>query len=83
MDFEFDEGKSRSNKSKHGIDFVEAQALWLDERLLEIRARTEDEPRYLVIGRIGQLAWSAIIAYRKQRIRLIRLSSPARGGGTV
>ena len=27
--FEFDEAKSRANDVKHGIDFVEAQALWL------------------------------------------------------
>lgn len=31
MEFEFDERKSAANKAKHGIDFVEAQALWLDE----------------------------------------------------
>jgi len=36
--------------AKHGIDFVEAQALWLDEMLIEIPARTEDEPRFLVVG---------------------------------
>lgn len=71
MDFEFDERKSRTNKSMHGIDFAEAQALWLDDRLLEVRARTEDEPRYLVMGRIGEQVWSAIITYRKARIRLI------------
>ena len=71
MEFEFDGRKSRSNKSKHGIDFAEAQALWLDERLLEIQARTDDEPRYLVIGRIGARVWSAIITYRDDRIRLI------------
>ncbi len=42
VEFEFDEAKSRANKSKHGIDFVEAQALWLDGMLVEIPARTED-----------------------------------------
>jgi uncharacterized DUF497 family protein len=71
MDFDFDPRKSVSNKSKHGIDFVEAQALWSDERLLEVQARTEDEPRYLVIGRIGDQLWSAIITYRNQQVRLI------------
>ena len=30
MKFEFDETKSEANKRKHGIDFVEAQALWKD-----------------------------------------------------
>lgn len=31
MQFEFDENKSRVNRAKHGIDFVEAQALWCDD----------------------------------------------------
>ena len=39
MRFEFDEDKSRSNKAKHGLDFVAAQALWLDDMLIEIQAR--------------------------------------------
>ena len=71
MEFEYDPGKSGSNKAKHGIDFVEAQALWDDPDLLEIPARTEDEPRYLVVGRIAQAFWSGIITYRGDRIRII------------
>ena len=50
QNFEFDQTKSDSNLSKHGIDFVEAQKLWNDPMLLEIPAKTEDEPRYIVIG---------------------------------
>ena len=71
MEFEFDEAKSQANKSKHGIDFVEAQALWLDEMFVEIPARTEDEPRFLVVGMISEKHWSAVITYRGERIRLI------------
>ncbi|MFN7986147.1 MAG: BrnT family toxin [Thermoanaerobaculia bacterium] len=71
MEFEFDENKSRANKAKHGIDFVEAQALWLDGRLVEIPARTEDEPRFLVVGTVGGQPWSAVITYRGERIRII------------
>ncbi len=44
MEFEFDPEKSHANKSKHGIDFVAAQMLWGDSALLEIPARTTDEP---------------------------------------
>ncbi|HET7663619.1 MAG TPA: BrnT family toxin [Rhodanobacteraceae bacterium] len=69
--FEFDEAKSRSNKAKHGIDFVEAQGLWDDPNLLEIPARTIDEPRYLVVGVLGGKHWSAVITYRDACIRLI------------
>jgi len=71
MEFEFDESKSRANKTKHGIDFVEARALWEDADLLEIPARTEDELRTIVIGRIGEKHWSAIITYRNDRVRVI------------
>ena len=71
MIFEFDEAKSQANLLKHGIDFVDAQALWNDPGLLEIPAKTEDEPRYLMIGRINKKHCSAVITYRDMRIRLI------------
>ena len=71
MEFEFDDSKSRSNKSKHGINFEEAQLLWLDDMLMEIPARTSDEPRFLVIGRIRGIHWSAVITYRDDRVRVI------------
>jgi hypothetical protein len=34
-----DDNKSQANKAKHGIDFVESQALWRDIDRLEIPAR--------------------------------------------
>lgn len=69
--FEFDEAKSQTNLLKHGISFDDAQALWDDPRLLEIPAKTEDEPRYLVIGLIDEKCWSAVITYRGANIRII------------
>ena len=69
--FEFDAAKSESNRLKHGIDFAGAQSLWNDPMLLEIPAKTEDELRFLVIGRIGERHWSAVITYRGGNIRLI------------
>jgi len=71
VEFEFDQRKSRSNGKKHGIDFVAAQALWEDPDLVEIPARTIDEPRFLVVGRIGTDYWSGIVTYREGRVRLI------------
>lgn len=71
MKFEYDPDKSRSNKAKHGIDFEEAQALWADPNLVEIRARTEDETRFLVIGKILDKHWSGVITYQGDAIRLI------------
>ena len=69
--FEFDATKSESNRTKHGIDFVEAQSLWADPMLLEIPVKTEDEPRYLIIGLIDGKHWSAVVTYRGANIRLI------------
>ena len=71
VEFEFDEAKSRANKSKHGIHFVEAQEIWLDEMFVEIPARTEDEPRFVVVGMISGKHWSAVITYRDDRVRLV------------
>ena len=71
MEFEFDDSKSQSNKSKHGIDFEAAQMLWHDDMLIEIPARTSDEPRFLVVGRIRGKNWSAVVTYRDDRVRII------------
>jgi uncharacterized DUF497 family protein len=71
MEFEFDTRKSESNKRRHGIDFEEAQTLWDDPDRTEIPARTEDEPRTLIIGKISGTLWSAVILYHGERVRII------------
>ncbi|MEA4855902.1 MAG: BrnT family toxin [Solidesulfovibrio sp.] len=71
MEFAFDPEKSRMNQEKHGIDFVAVQALWDDPDLLQIPARTEDEPRFLVIGRLAGKHWSVVITFRGDTVRLI------------
>lgn len=69
--FEFDDRKSQTNLKKHGIDFIEAQQIWDDPDLVEIQARSTDEPRLLVIGCIDDKVWSAVITYRSEIIRII------------
>ena len=71
MGFEYDPGKSIENRRKHGIDFEEAQMLWADPGLVEIPARTADELRWLLIGRIGEKHWCAVITRRGEDIRII------------
>jgi len=71
MEFEFDRRKNQTNKEKHGIDFVEAQALWKDPDRIEIPAVTIDEPRFIVIGKISDTHWSTIVTYRGEKIRII------------
>jgi len=71
MNFEFDPVKSESNKEKHHIDFLEAEALWDDPDLIEIPLKTADEPRFLIVAKRMDKHWSAIITYRGENIRII------------
>ena len=72
MEFEFDPNKSASNKVKHGIDFIEAQALWQDKNAIEFDIKnTKGEERVLIVGRIGIKLWTAVVNYREGRIRII------------
>lgn len=71
MEFEFDGSESDANKEKQGIDFIEAQTLWDDSDRVEVPARTTDEPRSLVIGKIADKLWSAVVTCRSERIRII------------
>jgi len=71
MEFDFDPNKSNSNRIKHGIDFNEAQQLWNDIDMVEIPAKTSDEQRHLAIGRISDKYWTAVITYRKGKIRIV------------
>jgi uncharacterized DUF497 family protein len=71
MNFEFDINKSKSNKIKHGIDFIEAQELWDDPDLIEIPTKNIDELRLIVIGKLKGKHWSGIITYRESNVRII------------
>jgi uncharacterized DUF497 family protein len=71
VEFAFDPDKSDANAKKHGIDFVDAQLLWLDDMLIEVPARTVGEPRWLVVGRISDRHWSAVITRRGDTLRII------------
>jgi uncharacterized DUF497 family protein len=71
LTFEFDPVKSAINKTKHGINFDEAQVLWKDDRLLQAPAKTDDEQRFLVIGKIGENHWVAVCVHRGDNVRII------------
>ena len=70
---EFDAQKSDGNELKHGINFYEAQALWMDPDFGEVPVETSDEPRYLVIGMISGKHWTGVITYRGEKIRIISI----------
>ncbi len=69
--FEYDPHKSRANQAKHGLDFEQAQSLWEDPFRLEIKALSDSEPRFMVIGKLEDKHWSVIVTYRAGNIRII------------
>ena len=71
MKFEFDAVKSASNKAKHGLDFIEAQALWKSERIRIQANIVGGEARYALIGKIKGLHHTVIVTYRGASIRII------------
>lgn len=68
--FEFDADKSAENLAKHGIDFIAAQSLW-EGKTVEVPSKDPGEVRRLVIGKIGQRYWTAIVIPRGENIRII------------
>jgi hypothetical protein len=79
MEFEYDPNKSRSNKQKHGIDFEESKALWLDINRLEVQAKSDDEPRYALIAKLDEKLWTAFFTIREKRIRIISVRRSRKG----
>jgi uncharacterized protein len=71
MEFEYDPAKSQTNKEKHGIDFNEAQVLWLDEDRVEFPARSDSEKRCAMIAMMDEKIWVAFYTMRKVTIRII------------
>jgi hypothetical protein len=48
-----------------------AQFLWHDQNRVEIETYSTIEARIIVIGKIEDKYWSAIITYRSQTVRII------------
>lgn len=71
MRFEFDPAKSEANKAKHGIDFVEAQALWCPGMGVSTKAHSLSETRYGIIGVIDQKYWVGYFTIREGVVRII------------
>jgi uncharacterized DUF497 family protein len=73
MEFEFDPGKSSSNRRKHGIDFESARLLWADERRIVVPARNTGEERFALVASLHGRIWTCIFTHRAERIRIISI----------
>lgn len=68
--FEFDPAKSKINEKKHGINFVDAQQLWMVPSVI-LESKFAEESRSLLIGEIPSGCWTAIFTQRGNKIRII------------
>jgi len=67
LNFEFDPEKSKINKEKHGIDFVDAQLLWQSKHK-EFVAKSKFENRFALIGLINKKFYTCIFCLRGEII---------------
>lgn len=72
MEFEYDASKSILNEKKHGIDFKEAQKIWLDSKSIIVPAKSVDgESRFAIIGLLDKKCWVGIFTIREYNYRII------------
>lgn len=79
MEFEWDEDKDRINKTKHGLSFEVAVAVFNDDNRIEYfdlkHSATED--RYITIGLVDQVI-VVVYTFRDPKYRIIsaRIATP-------
>jgi uncharacterized DUF497 family protein len=75
--FEWDIRKSRLNQRKHGVSFEEAQTVFLDDhaRLIDDPDHSEDEDRFVLLGRSSTLRALVVCHCYRQDGGVIRIIS--------
>ena len=71
MTFEWDEDKRLLNLQKHGIDFVDAQSVFEEERIYTYPSPKNDEERWVTVGPVENRLIAVIWTERGEAIRLI------------
>ena len=73
VSYEWDPGKNRTNRKKHGVDFSDAVASLEDENALTMQDEDSDEEdRFITLG-VDALGRLLVVAYtwRDKNIRVI------------
>jgi uncharacterized DUF497 family protein len=80
MEFQWDEAKNRSNIAKHGIDFREAEAVFVRARLVEEDDRFDyGERRKKALGTLESgVVVVVVFTERTNGIRIISVRSASR-----
>ena len=82
--FDWDENKYAINIRKHGISFNEAASVFFDENAIEIDdiKHSQDEDRFLVIGRSKRLRLLVVCHCYRKNNTLIRIISARKADAT-
>lgn len=80
ISFIWDDRKNRQNQRKHGISFEEAQSVFFDDDAREFfdPDHSEDEARFLLVGRSYRLRVLLICHCFREREGVIRIISARR-----
>ncbi|RVT80664.1 BrnT family toxin [Rhodobacteraceae bacterium CCMM004] len=71
MEFEWSEKKNQINKKRHGIDFVDAQALFETEPVYHYHSPRDGEDRWVTVGRLADRFFLVVWTWRGERVRII------------
>jgi len=77
INFEWDEGKNKSNRRKHKVSFEDAQTVFLDENAIRFfdPDHSADEDRFLMLGMSFTLRVLIVSHCYKQNDSIIRIIS--------
>ncbi len=70
LGFEWDEPKRKSNIEKHGIDFVDAIAIFAEAHV-DVASKHSSEPRREATGKLGDRFITVVYTIRGDVIRVI------------
>jgi uncharacterized DUF497 family protein len=74
MEFEWDEVKNQQNIAKHGIDFVDAQAIFARPMLVRPDVRQEyGEKRWIALGELRGVVVVTVFTQRGRKIHIISI----------
>jgi uncharacterized DUF497 family protein len=80
IEFAWDRRKARSNLTRHGVSFEEAQTVFLDEsaRLIDDPDHSEEEERFVLLGYSFQARCLIVSHCYRESDSMIRLISARR-----
>jgi hypothetical protein len=73
LEFEWDQAKARSNLEKHGVSFLTAAAIFLNERLERVDDREDyGEVRWIALGRVDIEVYRVVYTWRAENfVRIV------------